>query len=37
MNGSVPAFSRLALACGLMTLASAASAQVNGVGQRPYL
>ncbi|WP_306850488.1 CBM35 domain-containing protein [Luteibacter jiangsuensis] len=37
MNGSVPAVSRLALACGLMTLASVASAQVNGVGQRPYL
>lgn len=37
MNGSVPTFSRLALACGLMTLAGAASAQVNGVGQRPYL
>ncbi|MGF6712280.1 alpha-galactosidase [Luteibacter sp. W1I16] len=37
MNVRVPAFSRLALACGLMSLATTAAAQVNGAGQRPYL
>ena len=33
----VPTLSRLALACGLAAVASTATAQVNGVAQRPYL
>ena len=32
-----PSLSRLALACGLFALAGTASAQVNGVAQKPYL
>jgi alpha-galactosidase len=33
----VPSLRRLALACGVFALASSATAQVNGVAQRPYL
>lgn len=33
----VPSLRHLALACGLTALASTATAQVNGVAQRPYL
>jgi hypothetical protein len=32
-----PSLLRLAIACGLLSIATAASAQVNGVGQKPYL
>ena len=32
-----PYLIRLAVACGLMSMAATASAQVNGVGQKPYL
>jgi hypothetical protein len=33
----VPSLIRLAVACGLLFVAAGASAQVNGVGQKPYL
>jgi alpha-galactosidase len=36
-RNALPAVSRLALACGLLALAASASAQVNGVAQKPYL
>ncbi|MEX1828871.1 CBM35 domain-containing protein [Luteibacter sp. CQ10] len=36
-NASFPSRTRLAIACGLLALATGASAQVNGVAQRPYL
>jgi hypothetical protein len=34
---AVPSLIRLAVACGLLSVAAGASAQVNGVGQKPYL
>jgi hypothetical protein len=37
LRRSVPSLTRLAVACGLLSLSAAASAQVNGVGQKPYL
>ena len=37
MHVHFPSLTRLALACGLLSLAAGASAQVNGVGQKPYL